>query len=201
MGQSASDQSSLPTIITTTAQASVIATASRQTKPLTITRKIPTATILPETKSILPATTAVVKPVIKKTIPLKSSKIVEDEDIDEDELLADSPSPPSSPTKLSLLKTKPITNSGGGGSGRIATGASTNANAASGIFTNRRVVVRNTTTDTVTNDSVGVVEKLIAPSTGQTQHKGIFDRLEKKVIGVNEAAKRKIQRIVINNSE
>lgn len=60
------------------------------------------------------------------------------------------------------------------------------------MFGNRRVVVRNTV-DASNADSD-------RPSAaGNT--KRIFNRLDKKVIGVNEAAKQKIQRIVITNND
>lgn len=86
---------------------------------------------------------------------------IDDEDIDEDELLADSP-PPS---KVDVIPTT--------------------------MLTNRRIVVRNV--DNVKNNENNLTNKATT-GTG----KGIFDRLDKKVIGVNESAKRKIQRIVIN---
>lgn len=100
----------------------------------------------------------------------------EDDDIDEDELLADSP--PATPAPVNdALKSRLI--------GDIPTT----------MFANRRIVVRNA--DTAPNNENNLTS---TKSTGSTAGKGIFDRLDKKVIGVNEAAKRKIQRIVINNS-
>lgn len=168
---------------------------AKSTKSITIERKIPTATVLPESKRLAveqstmatSATTAIVKPVIKKSILLKSSKSSTneiDDDIDEDKLLADSPSPPLSPVKM--LRTKaPIT-------------ASSSTNSSKSLFTNRRVIVRETTGIATTSNDDDGGEKT---STHPSAPKGIFDRLEKKVIGLNEAAKRKIQRIVIKNTE
>lgn len=107
----------------------------------------------------------------------------DDDDIDEDELLADSP--PTTPAPVS-----------------DATALKSRMNAATKVgdipttmFTNRRVVVRNA--DNVTNNENNLTS---TKSTSSTAGKGIFDRLDKKVISVNETAKRKIQRIVINNS-
>lgn len=100
----------------------------------------------------------------------------DDDDIDEDELLADSPpsTPSAAPNKIGLK-----------------TGETSTVPAS--MFTNRRIVVRNAA-DTSNNENLS--DK---PSVGTG--KGIFDRLDKKVISVNETAKRKIQRIVINNSD
>lgn len=57
-------------------------------------------------------------------------------------------------------------------------------------FSNRRVVLKSSQSGTGGSD----VESAL-------RTKRIFDRLDHKKIGVNEAAKRKIQRIVINNSD
>lgn len=164
--------------------------AAKQTK-LIAPRNIPTATVLPETKRV-EATTAVVRPVLKKTISVKPSVTSKIEDIDEDELLADSPSPPDSPKGF----TKTLS------SGGTTSATSASNSGASGIFSNRRVIVRNSdvgpSSDIIKQDTHDVNKM---PQQPVQQHKGIFDRLDKKVIGVNEAAKRKIQRIVINNSE
>lgn len=114
--------------------------------------------------------TATIKPSVKKSI------ILSDDEIDEDELLDE-----------------PINN------------ASKNT---STMFTNRRIVVRNTN-DPPLHTTEGAGEKASATSISSpttaaanaaSSHKGIFDRLDNKVtgIGVNDAAKRKIQRIVIN---
>lgn len=167
---------------------------AKQAKVITTVaaRKIPTATILPEAKR-QDATTAVVKPVMKKTITVRPSKLLKEEEFDEDELLADSP--PSSPIKPKVL-TKTII--GGSSVTSIAPTAASPA-AASRIFPNRRVIVRNS--DVVGNTSSDPKQETSEVAKAVQSHKGIFDRLEKKVIGVNEAAKRKIQRIVINNSE
>ncbi|KAG4071368.1 hypothetical protein HA402_004072 [Bradysia odoriphaga] len=92
------------------------------------------------------------------------------EDYDEDELLADSPTPPPNPT--------PSTN---------VTGT---------MFTNRRVVLTSSST-TGTADTVVKPKMLL---TKNATAKGIFDRLDAK-IGINEAAKRKIQKIVIKSND
>lgn len=105
----------------------------------------------------------------------------DDDEIDEDELLADSP--PSTPAPLA-----------GDATLKNRTNASKDGNIPTTLFTNRRIVVRNA--DSATNNENNLTNKT-ATGTG----KGIFDRLDKKVISVNEAAKRKIQRIVINNSD
>lgn len=105
----------------------------------------------------------------------------DDDEIDEDELLADSP--PSTPAPKA-----------GDATLKNRTNASKDGNIPTTLFTNRRIVVRNA--DNVTNNENNLTNKT-ATGTG----KGIFDRLDKKVISVNEAAKRKIQRIVINNSD
>lgn len=104
---------------------------------------------------------------------------LDDDDIDEDELLADSP--PLTPAPDGALKSR--------------TNASKVGDIPTTMFTNRRVVVRNA--DNVTNNENNLTSNKTTSGSG----KGIFDRLDKKVISVNETAKRKIQRIVINNSE
>lgn len=101
---------------------------------------------------------------------------IDDEDIDEDELLADSPPPPASAGEATL---------------KTRTNATKVGDIPTTMFANRRIVVRNV--DNVTNNENNLTNKA---TTGTS--KGIFDRLDKKVIGVNETAKRKIQRIVIN---
>lgn len=179
-------------------------------------RKLPTATILPEAKRpadvATSTTTAVVRPVVKQVAKRPAPQIVDDlEDYDEDELLADSP--PASPVKVVM---KPLSSSG--------STRSTQAAANSRAISNRRVVVRNAGGDTASgtkkliissskaktggeaehpkDEPIDVDEiKSIVQSTASSHHKGIFGRLDKKLIGVNDAAKRKIQRIVINNSE
>lgn len=160
-------------------------------KKMPLERRIPTATVLPETKrtnvnASSSVTTAIVKPVMQKTVSIKPTKKIDDDidEIDEDALLADSPPPASSPAKIARSKTL------------ITTTASSTAGSGGGIFSNRRVVVRQSNDDTMKE-----IDKTPGQTTSPTQHKGIFDRLDKKVIGVNDASKRKIQRIVINNSE
>lgn len=158
-------------------------------RQLTTGRKIPTATIHPETKTT--TATAVVKPVLKRAPP---SKLLSDDEFDEDELLADTP--PSSPVRMS---TKPV--------------AKVVASSSAGLLSNRRIVIRNEAG--AKNDASTGGRKLAMKSVKarvgtaavaanddiNTQPKGIFDRLDKKSIGINSAAKRKIARIVINNSE
>lgn len=110
----------------------------------------------------------------------------EDDDIDEDELLADSP--PTTPAPVSdALKNR--LNAASAVATKVGDIPTT-------MFTNRRIVVRNADTASNNENNLSSTTK----STGSTAGKGIFDRLDKKVISVNEAAKRKIQRIVINNS-
>lgn len=125
-----------------------------------------------------------VKTVLRSSTIVSKKIRVNDEEIDEEELLADSP--PSTPAPIAdtaMLKNR--------------TNASKVGDIPTTMFTNRRVVVRNT--DAVTNNENNLNAK--KASSGGGTGKGIFDRLDKKVISVNEAAKRKIQRIVINNSE
>lgn len=111
-----------------------------------------------------------------------SKKIrIDDEEFDEDELLADSPSPPSTPAPVADATLKTRTN------------ASKVDEMPTTMFSNRRVVVRNA--DNATNNENNLTNKA---DSGTGGGKGIFDRLDKKEIGVNESAKRKIQRIVIN---
>lgn len=108
----------------------------------------------------------------------KKFRIEHNDDIDEDELLADSP--PATPTVVTKTKTV------------LKVGEAANVPPAS-LFGNRRIVVRNVA-DTSNNEN-------FSDKTISGPGKGIFDRLDKKVISVNETAKRKIQRIVINNSD
>lgn len=162
----------------------------KPTKPLTIDRKIPTATVLPESKRLAAdqlATTAIVKPVVKKS--LKNDI----DDIDEDELLADSPSPPSiSQVAFTKHDSKKIESHA---LKSIRTIKATNSSKT--VFANRRVIVRDSTEIASSSEDVDKTTSIDK----QPASKGIFDRLERKVIGVNEAAKRKIQRIVIKNTE
>ncbi|XP_037050130.1 uncharacterized protein LOC119084315 [Bradysia coprophila] len=107
-----------------------------------------------------------VRPVLR--LQTANQRLSDLEDYDEDELLADSPTPPPNPT--------PSTN---------VTGT---------MFTNRRVVLTSssTTADTVVKPKMLLTKNATA--------KGIFDRLDAK-IGINEAAKRKIQKIVIKSND
>lgn len=166
-----------------------VSALSKSTKSLATDRKIPTATVLPESKRLAAeqsATTAIVKPVVKK---LLKSDI---DDIDEDELLADSPSPPSI-SQMAHTKQDPKKVD----SNTLKSIRTTATNSNKTLFTNRRVIVREAAEVASSSEDADKALSTHAPS----GPKGIFDRLEKKVIGVNEAAKRKIQRIVIKNTE
>lgn len=124
------------------------------------------------------------KPVVKKSFtPTISDDILEDY-YDEDELLADSPSPPPPATTVS----HPI----------------------AGKFTNRRVILKQSTGSSSSLSSVGEkvsqhnlesddVSSDTTVHSAASKSKGIFERLDRR--GVNENSKRKIQRIVINNTE
>lgn len=146
-------------------------------KSITLARKVQTASISEHSES-----GSHVKTVLRSSTISKKVRI-DDEEIDEDELLADSP--PSTPAPIGDAALKSRTNA-----------TSNVGDIPTTMFTNRRIVVRNA--DTVTNNENNLNTN--KANTGSGTGKGIFDRLDKKVIGVNEAAKRKIQRIVINNS-
>lgn len=151
-------------------------------------RKIPTATIHPEMVST--ATTAVVKPVLKHPAPAALTASDLDE-YDEDELLADSP--PTTPVRVVTVSKMPQSTS----TRRVVVRADAPVGG-------KKMKTRSNDNEANYNDGdeIDVDEiKSIVQSTASTQHKGIFDRLDKKIVGVNDAAKRKIQRIVINNSE
>lgn len=172
-----------------TEQSATASALSKSTKSVAIDRKIPTATVLPESKRLAAeqsVTTAIVKPVVKKS--LKSDI----DDIDEDELLADSPSPPSI-SQIAHTKQDPKKVD----SNTLKSIRTTATNSNKTLFTNRRVIVRDAAEVASSSDDADKALSTHAPP----GPKGIFDRLEKKVIGVNEAAKRKIQRIVIKNTE
>lgn len=163
---------------------------SKTTKSLPSERKIPTATVLPESKRLATeqsATTAIVKPVVKKS--LKSDI----EDIDEDELLADSPSPPS---VSQANTTRPDSRKADSDAAKSIRTTITSTKSSKSLFANRRVIVRDSSDVVPGNEDADKTSTSHAPTS-----KGIFDRLDKKVIGVNEASKRKIQRIVIKNAE
>lgn len=166
------------------------------------------------------ATTAVVKPVLKQTAPAATTANDLDE-YDEDALLADSP--PASPVRVvtvskmsqssSSNRRVVVRSSNSGGKLKILEGRSspsTRILATTGCFdaaktrSNIAPASVHIAGDDNYNDAdeIDVDEiKSIVQSTTSTQHKGIFDRLDKKIVGVNDAAKRKLQRIVINNSE
>lgn len=105
-----------------------------------------------------------VKPVLQR-MPTANQRLSDLEDYDEDELLADSPTPPTNPS----------------------------ANPTGGMFTNRRVVL------TTSSSAADTVKQKVLHTKNATA-KGIFDRLDAK-IGVNEASKRKIQKIIIKSNE
>lgn len=172
------------------AQSTTVSIQSKSTKSLTLDRKIPTATVLPEAKRVpadQSATTAIVKPVVKK---LLKGDI---DDIDEDELLADSPSPPSI---SQAAHPKPDSKKVESSALRSIRTTITAAHPSKTLFANRRVIVRESNEVATSSEDADKTSTHAPAAT-----KGIFDRLEKKVIGVNEAAKRKIQRIVIKNTE
>lgn len=147
---------------------------SRKPKTLTLTRKKQSSTKSENVESGSHARAVQRSSTVSKKIHNN------DEEIDEDELLADSP--PSTPAP----------SIGDDASLKSRTNAAKVGDIPTAMFTNRRVVVR----DSVTNNENNLTNTV---NTGTA--KGIFDRLDKKVISVNEAAKRKIQRIVINNSD
>lgn len=162
--------------------ADITSTTSSTTPSVAHVKHIPTAKIMPETKKDS-TTTAVVRPQIKKQTLLIDSEF---EDIDEDALLADSPSPPHTPP-VSLLYLHQHNHET----------SSTNTNK------KRRVVLKPSSDSTNMNLDKDLVTTTTAPSAAVSSvrtAKGIFDRLEKK-ISVNETSKRTIQRIVINNTD
>lgn len=132
-------------------------------------RAMPLGKVQPDAKRI--DTSAGAQTITKPVKPVKpvsrthtaNQRLSDLEDYDEDELLADSPTPPANPS----------------------------ANIAGGMFTNRRVVLTSSSADPVK-------QKVLL--TKNTTAKGIFDRLDAK-IGINEAAKRKIQKIVIKSND
>ncbi|XP_037914459.1 uncharacterized protein LOC119653679 isoform X4 [Hermetia illucens] len=158
-------------------------------KPKPIQRTIPTAKILPEAikkitdhtskESIVHPTTtasssgsatlAVIKPVVKKTtkkpqLDVKSAILDEDELLEE-ELLADTPSPPASPKSLSPID--PFSDAPTRGGSAF-------------ISSNRRVILKSS------KDSNRPSSDCNTSTTEQTK-KGIFDRLEKRKIMVKNA--------------
>lgn len=129
------------------------------------------AKALPETKKSHAATdsthTAIVRPTIKPPpLTLPSAGAMLDE-YDEDELLADSPtpSPTSEPTATR--------------------------------FTNRRVVLKSSGTAHNSPHVLSSVETEYGTAGAAHKSKGIFGRLDRKINTVSEAAKRKIQRIIV----
>lgn len=150
--------------------------SDQQQKPKTLTL----ARKLAASDDLVSESGSQTKTVLRSSTGAKKLRIDID-DIDEDELLADSP--PSTPAPA--VADAPL---------KSRTNASKSGDIPTTMFANRRVVVRSV--DNVANNENNLTNKT-ATGTG----KGIFDRLDKKVISVNETAKRKIQRIVINNSD
>lgn len=135
---------------------------------------------------------ATVKPVVKQTFTAESDDDTLEDYYDEDELLADSPSPPPTPPPPAPAPTTTTTVS----------------NPIAGKFTNRRVILKQSSSSSLSSSSVSekLPKKLDTDdghndvAAASSKSKGIFDRLDRRM-GVNENAKRKIQRIVINNNE
>lgn len=152
---------------------------SQKPKALSLARK------MAATENMVVESGSQIKTVLRSSGGAKKMRLDSlDDDIDEDELLADSP--PATPAPVAdatTLQSRTQNAQKVDGGGDIPK------------FTNRRVVVRNADNAVANNENNLTTTK---PGTGG---KGIFDRLDKKVISVNEAAKRKIQRIVINNSD
>ncbi|KAJ6635509.1 hypothetical protein Bhyg_14095 [Pseudolycoriella hygida] len=122
---------------------------------------------LPDTKKAdTPSDATTISKSVKSPLKLHTAnqRLSDLEDYDEDELLADSPTPPAP---------VPATITGG-------------------MFTNRKVVLTTTTTSTVDRQKLALRKN--------STSKGIFDRLDVK-IGVNEAAKQKIQKIVLKSND
>lgn len=131
------------------------------TKPEAVKKTGDSQSVAPSSISAKPSS----RPVLR--LHTANQRLSDLEDYDEDELLADSPTPPN-PTP--------------------------STNVAGTMFTNRRVVL---TSSSATGDTA------VKPKVLQTKNvaaKGIFDRLDAK-IGVTEAAKRKIQKIVIKSND
>lgn len=218
-GDASNSLNTIDTVATSTKLSTTVTTVSDGNKKSTIVLKkkpptdgvgggrtnIPTAKVFPESKR---TTTAVVKPVVKQQQPLAppvapkpapaavgDKKLQQQQhniafDIDEDNLLADSPS--TSPTSMSTKQTT----------------AATTAR-----FANRRVVLKTRSSDakftaaasSANATAAAAVHKNEDGATNRTiSNKGIFDRLDRKVTTVNvvsEASKRKIQRIVVQNTD
>lgn len=129
-------------------------------------RTMPLGKVQPDSKkvdssSVAPTISKSAKSVLRTQTA--NQRLSDLEDYDEDELLADSPTPPVTPS----------------------------ANQTGGMFTNRRVVL--------TSSADTVKQKVLVTKNAATA-KGIFDRLDAKM-GVNEAAKRKIQKIIIKSND
>lgn len=167
--------------------------ASRSSSSMCI---LPTAKVQPETKfdhATHSTALAVVKPVVKQTIAatIHHNDTLEDY-YDEDELLADSPPPPPQTSVVNM----PI----------------------AGKFTNRRVILKQSTAASAASPVETMFQHSLsddpifgrfsssssssssASSSATVKSKGIFERLDRR-IGVNETAKRKIQRVVINKTD
>lgn len=155
--------------------------------------KIASSRKLAVSENIVSGSGSQTKTILRSSTGVKKLRI-DNDDIDEDELLADSP--PATPTTASATTTTTTTTTNIDPALKSRTNVPKIGDIPTTMFTNRRVVVRNT--DNVPNNENNLTNK---STTVTAPGKGIFDRLDKKVISVNESAKRKIQRIVINNSE
>lgn len=184
-----------------------------------VVRNIPTAKVFPE--SIRNAgTTAVVKPVLKTNVRTvvasagaqskhshhhnhKNASEFEDED----ELLADSPS--SSPTHVHSESSSATPSS----SHKTSLTPPTTESQPS-RFANRRVVLKSSDPNASlafgAKQSQNKLDRKPSSSSSSASSrvtsaavtsKGVFDRLDRKVVNASDAAKRKIQRIVIQNTD
>lgn len=150
-------------------------------KIISLKKKAP-ADGAPQTDAKTTASNSAERPVSQRQ---KTYVRIDGVDIDEDELLADEDDAPPPPKSKQAIAHK------------IAASETPEKKPTAPLFANRRVVVRNAATDASTNNDKATTTGSSTTASG----KGIFDRLDKKVISVNEAAKRKIQRIVISSSD
>jgi hypothetical protein len=150
-------------------------------------KSIPTAKVLPEAKrdERKATSTAVVKPVVSKTKKLNPHNLTDEELQLEQELLLEEEQLDDDPR--STLTPPPPT-----------------AKHEQTVFPNRRVVLKPSSADKALSKK-SPAKKQITSSNAVAAPKskaGIFDRLDrKKIVSMSEADKRKIQRIVINNTK
>lgn len=162
---------------------------------------LPMAKIQPETKRTASDSTpltalAIVKPVVKQTIAatVHHHDDTLDDFYDEDELLADSPPPPQQSTVNHPIAGK-FTNR------RVILKQSTAASGSSSLSPIETIFPHSLSDDPTVGRFGGSSSSNSSASTASAvKSKGIFERLDRR-IGVNESAKRKIQRIVINNTD